>query len=171
MISIIQNRVKKQKTKNKIKYQKIEKTKIFLENPKTWNKKETKPKSNLNISNKKLNIKYFISKSKKNGEKCTGSGLTNHSVAKKRRIARHGGSSSEYWKPGSHVNNIPCYKQRLQCSSNPRRTSHQNWRWLQKANRKPHQLVLSLLLLRGDLVGVIAVVVVSSSGVCLGFFL
>ena len=91
------------------------------------------------------------------------------SVAKKRRIARHGRSSSEYWKPGIHINNIPCYRQRLQCSSNPRRTSCRNRRWLQKADRKPHQLVLPLLLLRGDLVGMTAVVVVSSSRVCLGF--
>ena len=54
-------------------------------------------------------------------------------------------------------------------SSNPRRTSHQNRRQLQKADRKPHRLVLPLLLLRGDLVGVTTVVVVSSSRVCLGF--
>ena len=54
-------------------------------------------------------------------------------------------------------------------SSNPCRTSHQNqWR-LQKADRKPHRLVLPLLLLRGNLVGVTAVVVVSSSRVCLRF--
>ena len=54
-------------------------------------------------------------------------------------------------------------------SSNPRRTSHWNRRRLQKADRKPHWLVLHLLLLRRDLVGVTAVVVVSSSRVCLGF--
>ena len=56
-------------------------------------------------------------------------------------------------------------------SSNPHRTSHRNrWR-LQKVDRKPHQLVLPFLLLWGDLVGVTAVVVVSSSRVCLGFSL
>ena len=33
--------------------QKIKKTNIFMENPKAWNKKELKPKSNLNFSNKK----------------------------------------------------------------------------------------------------------------------
>ena len=32
---------------------KFEKTNIFMENPKAWNKKESKPKSNLNLSNKK----------------------------------------------------------------------------------------------------------------------
>ena len=61
---------------------------------------------------------------------------------------------------GIHINNIPCYRQRLQCSSNPRRTSHRNQQWLQKADRKPHWLVLPLLLLRGNLVGVTTVVVV-----------
>ena len=54
-------------------------------------------------------------------------------------------------------------------SLNPRRTSHRNRRRLQKADQKPYRLVLPLLLLRGDLVGVTAVVVVSSSRVCLGF--
>ena len=54
-------------------------------------------------------------------------------------------------------------------SSNPHRTSHRNWRRLQKADRTPHRMVLPLLLLRGDLVGVTAVVVVSSSRDCLGF--
>ena len=88
------------------------------------------------------------------------------SVAKKRRFARHDGSSSEYWKPGIHINNIP-YRQRLQCSSNPRSTSCWNRQWLQKANWKPHWLVLPLLLLRGDLVGMTVVVVVSPSRVCL----
>ena len=34
-------------------YRRIEKTKIFMENPKARNKKESKPKSNLNLSNKK----------------------------------------------------------------------------------------------------------------------
>nr|POE64354.1 hypothetical protein CFP56_12403 [Quercus suber] len=60
------------------------------------------------------------------------------------------------------------FKFQLQCSLNPRRTLHRNQRWLQKADRKPHRLVLPLLLIRGDLVGVMAVVV-SSSRVCLGF--
>ena len=32
---------------------KIEKTNIFMKNPKIRNKKESKPKSNLNLSNKK----------------------------------------------------------------------------------------------------------------------
>ena len=32
---------------------KIEKTNIFMENPKARNKKESKPKSNLNLSSKK----------------------------------------------------------------------------------------------------------------------
>ena len=62
MIYVIQNRVKKtkkKKTKNKRKYRKIEKTKIFMENPKTRNKKETKPKSNLNLSNNKTHYKVF----------------------------------------------------------------------------------------------------------------
>ena len=67
-----------------------------------------------------------------------------------------------------HINNIPCYRQRLQCLLNPRCTSHQNRQWLQKVDWKPHQLGLPLLLLRGDLVGVTAIVV-SSSRVCLGF--
>ena len=40
---------------------------------------------------------------------------------------------------------------------------------LQKADWKPHQLVLPFLLLRGDLVGVTAVEVVLSSRVCLEF--
>ena len=54
-------------------------------------------------------------------------------------------------------------------SSNPRRTSHRNRQRLLKANWKPHRLVLPLLLLlRGDLVGMTAVVAVSSSRVCLG---
>ena len=44
-ISVIQNREKNQK---------IEKTNIFMENPKARNKKESKPKSNLNLSNKKI---------------------------------------------------------------------------------------------------------------------
>ena len=90
-------------------------------------------------------------------------------VAKKRRIAQYGRSSSENWKSGIPINNIPCYRQRLQFSSNPCRTSLRNRRWLQKADRRPHRLVLPLLLLRDDLVGVIAVVVVSSSRICLGF--
>ena len=55
-------------------------------------------------------------------------------------------------------------------SLNPRRTSHRNRRRLQKANRKPHRTVLPLLLLRGDLVGVTAVLVVLSSRVCIGFY-
>ena len=55
-------------------------------------------------------------------------------------------------------------------NSSARRTSHQNQRQLQKADRKPHRLVLPLLLLlRGDLVGVTGVVVVSLPRVCLGF--
>ena len=54
-------------------------------------------------------------------------------------------------------------------SSNPRRTSHRNRRRLQKVDRTPHRMVFPLLLLRGDLVGVTAVIVVSSSRVCLGF--
>ena len=55
-------------------------------------------------------------------------------------------------------------------SSNPPRTSYRNQRQLQKADRKPHWLVLPLLLLlRGDLVGLTAVVVMPSSRVCLGF--
>ena len=91
------------------------------------------------------------------------------SVAKKRRITRHGGSSSENWKPGIHINNIPYYRQRLQFSSNPRRTSLRNRRWLQKVDRRPHWLVRPLLLLRDDLMGVTAVVVVSLSRICLGF--
>ena len=90
------------------------------------------------------------------------------SVAKKCRITLHGGSSSEYWKPDPHQQH-PCYRQRLQCFLNPRHTSHRNRRWLQKADRKPHRLVFPLLLLRGDLVGVTAIVVLSSYRVCLGF--
>jgi len=67
-----------------------------------------------------------------------------------------------------HINNIPCYRHWLQCSLNPRRTSHRNRWWLQKVDRKPYRLVLPRLLpLQGDLVGV-TVVVVSSSRVCLG---
>ena len=54
VISVIQNR--KKKTKKKRKYQKLEKTNILMENPKTQNKKESKPKSNLNPSNKKNSI-------------------------------------------------------------------------------------------------------------------
>ena len=55
-------------------------------------------------------------------------------------------------------------------SSSPYRTLHRNWRWLQKADWKPHRVVLPFLLLRGDLAGAIAVVVVVlSSRVCLGF--
>ena len=42
-ISVIQNRKKNQK---------IEKTNIFMENPKARNKEESKPKSNLHQSNK-----------------------------------------------------------------------------------------------------------------------
>ena len=54
-------------------------------------------------------------------------------------------------------------------SSNPCRTLHRNRQRLPKADWKPHRLVLPLLLLlRGDLVGVTAVVAVSSSRVCLG---
>ena len=90
-------------------------------------------------------------------------------VAKKRRIAQYGRSSSENWKSGIPINNIPCYRQRLQFSSNPCRTSLRNRRWLQKADQRPHRLVLPLLLLQDDLVGVTAVVVVSSSRICLGF--
>ena len=76
-----------------------------------------------------------------------------------------------FWKleAGIHINNIPCYRQWLQFSSNPCRTLLRNRRWLQKANRRPHRLVLPLLLLRDDQVGVTAVVVVSSSRICLGF--
>ena len=37
---------------------KIEKTNIFMENPKARNKKESKPKSNLNYPTKKLNKKF-----------------------------------------------------------------------------------------------------------------
>ena len=55
VISVIQNR-KKKKTKKKRKYRKLEKTNILMENPKTQNKKESKPKSNLNLSNKKNSI-------------------------------------------------------------------------------------------------------------------
>ena len=54
-------------------------------------------------------------------------------------------------------------------SSNPHRTSHWNQQRLQKADRKPHPLAFPFLLLRGDLVGMTAVVVVLSSRVCLGF--
>ena len=54
-------------------------------------------------------------------------------------------------------------------SSNPHRTLHRNRRRLQKADRTPHRMVFPLLLLRGDLVGVTAVIVVSLSRVCLGF--
>ena len=54
-------------------------------------------------------------------------------------------------------------------SLNPRRTLHQNQWQLQKADRKPYRLVLPLLLLRGNLVGMTTIVVVSSSRVCLGF--
>ena len=53
VISVIQNR--KNKTKKKRKYRKLEKTNILMENPKTRNKKESKPKSNLNLSNNKKN--------------------------------------------------------------------------------------------------------------------
>ena len=81
-----------------------------MENPKTQNKMESKPKSNLNLSSKKTQYKVIFHIQifkKKNGEKCTGAGSTNRSIAKKCQIARHGGSSSEYWKPGIHINNIP----------------------------------------------------------------
>ena len=43
------------------KNRKIEKTNISLENPKAQNKKESKPKSNLNLSNKKHSLKSNIS--------------------------------------------------------------------------------------------------------------
>ena len=54
-------------------------------------------------------------------------------------------------------------------SLNPCRTLHQNQWQLQKADRKPYRLVLPLLLLRGNLVGMTTIVVVSSSRVCLEF--
>ena len=137
-----------------------------MENPKTQNKKESKQKSNLTLSSKKTQYKIiFHIQIFKKWRKIYRSRSTNRSVAKKHRIARHGGSSSEYWKPGIHINNIPYYRQQLQCSSNPRYTLHQNRQWLQKADQKPHRFVLPLLLLRGDLVSVTAVVVVVSSSV------
>ena len=48
---ISENRERLSDIKNK--NRKIEKTNIFMENLKAWNKKESKPKSNLNLSNKK----------------------------------------------------------------------------------------------------------------------
>ena len=39
---------------------KIEKTNIFMENPKARNKKESKPKSNLNLSNEKSQQKLIF---------------------------------------------------------------------------------------------------------------
>ena len=39
---------------------KIEKTNIFMENPKARNKKESKPKSNLNLSNEKTQQKVIF---------------------------------------------------------------------------------------------------------------
>ena len=65
MISVIQNREKNRK---------IEKSNIFMENPKARNKKESKPKSNLNLSNKKNSIKSNVSfpNLKKNEGKRTG---------------------------------------------------------------------------------------------------
>ena len=48
---ILDNRERRSDIKNK--NRKIEKTNIFMENLKAQNKKESKPKSNLNLSNKK----------------------------------------------------------------------------------------------------------------------
>ena len=49
-MEILENRKRISDIKKKWK---IEKTNIFMENPKARNKKESKPKSNLNLSSKK----------------------------------------------------------------------------------------------------------------------
>ena len=55
VISVIQNRGEKKNKKMK-----IENTNIFMENPKTQNKMESKPKSNLNLSSKKTQYKVIF---------------------------------------------------------------------------------------------------------------
>ena len=52
LMEILENRKRISDIKKK-KNWKIEKTNIFMENPKARNKKESKPKSNLNLSSKK----------------------------------------------------------------------------------------------------------------------